>query len=146
MSDCAVAYREEETDAKIQQDVWTWAKGQAIGWMDLSLGARECWRNLYGFPAGKCYPSHCWIAFKMGKSVSAVRRYLRELEDGGYIRITQRIEDQPRWPANPDHEFAGPRPPRGQRSNMYTILDQEDLIARAQHIMQEREAKQNRNR
>ncbi|MEQ1949646.1 MAG: hypothetical protein ABL995_20815 [Bryobacteraceae bacterium] len=68
-------------------DVWKWAKRQAIGQMDLSFGARECWRILDGFPPGKCYPSHWFIAEKLRKSQSAVRRYLRELKLSGYISI-----------------------------------------------------------
>ncbi len=82
---------------------------------------------------------------KMRKSVSAVRRYLQELKGHGYIEITLRIEDEPRWPADAD-KSAGPRPPRGQTSNMYTILDQEDLIARAQQIMQEWDAKRKKRK
>ncbi len=92
--------------------------------MDLSLGARECWRILDGFPTGRCYPSHYFIAETMLRSASAVRRYLRELKERGYIDIGERFNR------------------RGQRSNTYTILDQTDLVARANQILQEWAAKQ----
>jgi len=90
--------------------------------MDLSFGARDCWRILAGFPEGRCYPSHYYIAETMRRSKSAVRRYLRELKKGGYIDVDERSDK------------------RGQTSNGYFILSQPDLIAR--HILQEWEAKQ----
>jgi len=107
-----------------RKELWIWAKRQAIGKMDLSFGARECWRILEGFPTGKCYPTHWWIAENLNKSKSAVRRYLRELEQRGYIGIVERFNRL------------------GQRSNTYTVLDQPDLIARATQIFQDLEAKQ----
>lgn len=110
-----------------QRGVWKWAKRQAIGRMDVSLGARECWRILDSFPAGRCYPTHYYIAERMLKSPSAVRRYLQELKEAGYIRITRHFDY------------------RGQTSNRYTMLDQEDLIACAQQILQESQAKRREN-
>jgi len=110
--------------------IWTWARRQAIGQMDLSFGARECWRILEGYPPGQSYPSHWYIAEKLRKSRSAVRRYLRELDAGGYVRITAQFD-----------EVRRPGRYRGQTSNAYTILDQEDLIARATQIFQDHEAK-----
>jgi DNA-binding IclR family transcriptional regulator len=121
-------------DDKRLEDVWKWAKRQAISQMDLSFGARECWRVLDGFPPGQCYPSHWYIAEKLRKSKSAVRRYLRELKERGYVRIEEQFDDLRRW-----------SPDRGQTSNAYTVLDQADLIARAKQIFQEWEAKQREN-
>jgi hypothetical protein len=106
-----------------RKDAWTWAKRQAIGRMDLSLGARECWRILAGFPTGRCHPTHYFIAETMLRSPSAVRRYLRQLKERGYIEIDERSDR------------------RGQTSNDYIILDQPDLIARATKIFQEWAAK-----
>jgi hypothetical protein len=106
-----------------RKDTLIWAKRQAIGKMDLSFGARECWRILEGFPTGRCYPSHYFIAETMRKSKSAVCRYLRELKERGYIDIDKRSDR------------------RGQTSNGYIILDQPDLIARANQIFQEWAAK-----
>jgi DNA-binding transcriptional MocR family regulator len=105
--------------------------------MNLSFGAKECWRILERFPSGSCYPSHYYIAEAMRKSLSAVRRYLVELKERGYIGITPRYDIKP---------AKGPRPrgqyhPRGQTSNNYTILDQPDLIARARQIVQDWEAR-----
>lgn len=125
-------------DSKITEDIWRWAKRQAIGQMDLSFGAKECWRILDGFPSGSCYPSHYYIAETMRKSVSAVRRYLRELKEGGYIEITARLDGIRQGPR-------GKSRPLGQTSNDYTILDQPDLIARARQLLQEWRAKQQRS-
>jgi hypothetical protein len=127
--------------AKITEDVWRWAKRQAIVYMDLSFGAKECWRILDGFPLGSSFPSHYFIAETLGKSRSAVRRYLRELKGRGYIQITPQF-DKPRKGSRSrgDH-----RPPRGQTSNAYRVLDQSDLIARAKLIFQEWQAKQQRS-
>ena len=109
------------------------AKRQAIGKMDLSFGARECWRLLEGFPRGSCFPSHFYIAETMRKSPSSVCRYLRELKNLGYIEIV----------ANYDTGFAGSRP-RGQTSNRYAVLEQVDLVARARQIFEDWSAKQPR--
>jgi DNA-binding IclR family transcriptional regulator len=98
--------------------------------MDLSLGARECWRMLEAFPPGKCYPSHYHIAEKLRKSESAARRYLAELKRLGYIEIVFRFDAS-----------RSKRAPRGQTSNSYTLLDQPDLIARARQIVQDWAAK-----
>ncbi len=78
---------------------------------------------LEGFPPGRCYPTHYFIAETMLRSPSAVRRYLRELKERGYIKIEERSDK------------------RGQISNDYIILDQPDLIARATQIFQEWAAK-----
>jgi hypothetical protein len=106
------------------KDVWIWARRQAIAQMDISFGARECWRILESLPMGNCHPSHWWIAETLRKSKSAVCRYLRELKERGYIDIDERSDR------------------RGQTSNDYIILDQPDLIARAKQIFQDWEAKQ----
>ena|ERR1035441_3188873 len=73
-------------------DLWTWAKRKAIGQMDISLGARECWRILEAFPSGSCFPSHYYMAETMHKSPSAVRRYLKELKNRGYIEIAAQYD------------------------------------------------------
>jgi predicted ArsR family transcriptional regulator len=65
-----------------------------------------------------------WIAETLRKSKSAVRRYLRELKQRGYIDIDDQFDK------------------RGQTSNTYTILDQADLIACANQVFQDWEAKQ----
>jgi hypothetical protein len=59
-----------------QQDLWTWAKRQAIGKMDLSFGARECWRIIEGFPKGRCYPTHYWIACSGGRTTATPYSHL----------------------------------------------------------------------
>src|SRR5436305_9574402 len=108
------------------EDIWRWCKRQAIGQMDLSFGARECWRIIEGFPPGRCYPSHYFIAEILQKSVSAVRRYLRELKGCGYIASEARYNNDNKRPGalrNRRHK------PRGQTSNNYVVLDQPDLIA-----------------
>jgi hypothetical protein len=125
----------EAATAGVADDIWRWAKRQAIGQMDLSLGARECWRILEGFPPGSCFPSHYHIATTMRKSVSAVRRYLKKLEGSGYVEISERYDE---------NERLNRHRPRGQTSNTYTILDQPDPIARAVQIVQEWRAKQQR--
>ncbi len=122
--------------ASTMDNIWCWAKRMAIVQMDLSFGARECWRILEAFPPGNCYPSHYYIAEKLGKSKSAVRRYLRELKLGGYIDIAVRYDDENR------RRRQSTKHPRGQTSNSYTVLDQQDLIARAQQLVQEWHAKQ----
>jgi hypothetical protein len=122
----------------IADGIWRWAKQKAIGRMDLSFGAKECWRILAGFPEGSCFPSHYHIAETMGKSKSAVRRYLRELAGRNYIEITAVYDTEPR--NGPRRR--GQRRPRGQTSNTYTIRDQPDLIACATQIAQEWRAKQ----
>ena len=121
----------DRNDSKVADDMWKWAKRQAIGRMHLSFAAKECWRILDGFPAGSCYPSHYFIAETMRRSDSAVRRYLRELEQHGYIRITAQFDS-----ARP-----GQKKPLGQTSNSYAMLDQPDLIAWATQILQEWHAK-----
>ena len=120
-----------EANAPKEEHIWRWALGEAIAQMDLSWGARACLRILEAYPRDKCYPSHWYIAEKLKKSRSAVRRYLRELEQCGYIKITQQYDDQiARWPN------------RGQTSNSYTVLSQPDLTACANQIFQEWKAKQ----
>jgi response regulator of citrate/malate metabolism len=103
-------------------DAWTWAKRQAIVQMELSFGAKEIWRIIESFES--CYSSHWWFAEKLRKSPSAVRRYLRELKQGGYIQIDKQFDR------------------RGQTSNRYTVLNQEDLMARANQIHNDWSAKQ----
>src|SRR5712664_3206185 len=133
-----IAATQEASEFKADpHDIWTWAKRQAIVRMELSFGARECWRILDGFPEGKCYPSHFYIAETLRKSNSAVRRYLRELEQHGYVEITPRYETDV-------ERSRGKRRPRGQTSNRYTVLDQPDLIACARQILQEWHAKHRR--
>jgi hypothetical protein len=142
MADGEECPREEVAFGK-KDDIWKWAKGNAIGSMDVSLGARECWRLLYSFPVDRCYPSHFWIAEKMHKSVSAVRRYLAELKQNGYIEITVQYDDDINRPG--DRRFRS-RKPRGQTSNRYTVLDQPDLITVAQQIVQDWYAKTQRSK
>jgi hypothetical protein len=136
----AVELKEEKTpDAKNAEEIWRWAKRQAIVRMDLSFGARECWRILEAFSPDSCFPSHWYIAETLRRSSSAVRRYLRELKQGRYIDIVARRDEgnirQPR----------STRRPRGQTSNNYVLLDQPDLIAVARQIVQEWYAKQKRS-
>jgi hypothetical protein len=123
------------------EDVWRWAKRQAIAQMDLSWGARECWRMLDAFPPGQCYPSHWYIAEKLRKSLSAVRRYLKELKKRDYIDISARYDDDVR---RRRVRRSGPDRSRGQTSNSYTLLDQPDLIACARQIVQDWKAKRER--
>lgn len=125
--------------ADVTIDIWCWARRQAIVRMHLSLGAKECWRVLDGFPRSSCFPSHYYIAMTMGKSVSAVRRYLKELEQCGFIKITAQFDDKIK---RPNHGSPQQNRPRGQTSNSYTMLDQEDLVARATQIVEEWYAKQ----
>ena len=110
----------------MEEDRWRWAKRRAIGRMDISFGARECWRVLDGFREDSCYPSHWYIAQMLGRSQSAVCRYLRELEQHGYIEICPRLDDT----------LDNGRP-RGQTSNEYVILEQSDLMACARQIIEE---------
>jgi hypothetical protein len=98
--------------------------------MDLSWGARECWRILEAFPPGKCYPSHYYIAERLRKSKSAARRYLFELKRLGYVAIVEQFGAS-----------RSKRAPRGQTSNSYSLLDQPDQIACAKQIVQEWHAK-----
>lgn len=112
----------------ITEDVWKWAVRKAIIRVDLSWGARECWRLIADFPPGKCFVSHNWLALTLNKSKSAVQRYLRELRDGGYIKIQHRYDDSD-WRSY------------GQKSNVYVVLDQPDLIAAATEIFQDYSAK-----
>jgi hypothetical protein len=58
--------------------IWKWAKRQAIVRMDLSWGARECWRILEGFPEGKCYPSH----YTIRRNASQERQRHPTISDG----------------------------------------------------------------
>jgi len=120
------------------EGIWRWAVKEAIGYMDLTLGARETWRILHGY-TGKCYPTHWTIAERLRRSASAVCRYLRELTDKGYIMIEARYDDGTTRRPGQLH-----RKPRGQTSNLYTILKQPDLTARAQQIVQEWHAKRQR--
>ena len=113
------------------EDIWTWCKRQAITRMDLSWGAKETWRILEAFPPDRCFPSHYYIAERLLKSRSAVRRYLRELEDKGYIAVSARYDEMKR------SKTSKRRTPKGQTSNDYTILDQSDLIACAKQILQD---------
>jgi len=122
------------------ESLWVWAKRQAISKMDLSWGAKEAWRILEAFPANHCFPSHWYIAERLLKSRSAVRRYLRELEEKGYIATTPR-HDEMKASKSSKH-----RTPRGQTSNAYTILDQPDLIARARQILEDWHAKHHNQR
>jgi DNA-binding transcriptional MocR family regulator len=108
--------------------------------MDLSFGARECWRILDAFPEGHAYPSHYYLAEKLRMSRSAVRRYLRELKEAGFIQIRPRYDDenpQPRAVRKSDR-------PRGQTSNLYVVLNPADLVACAQQIIQDWTAKRQR--
>jgi hypothetical protein len=138
----ALEPEDDGTAPQIIADIWRWAKRQAIGQMDLSWGARECWRILEAFPPGQCYPSHWYIAERLRRTRSAVRRYLRELNERGYIEISPRYDDDNTQARRPRAN----RPPRGQTSNDYVVLDQPDLIAAARQIVQDWKAKQHQSK
>ena len=124
------------------QKCWLWALRRAIGQMDISFGAKETWRILEGYNRDDCWPSHLHLALTLGKSPSAVRRYLRELKDKGYIEIHPRYDD-----GNTHRRGHKRRAPRGQTSNQYFIQEgQPDLMAMAKQIMQELHAKGERAR
>lgn len=63
----------------------------------LSLGAREVFTIMHGLSRkkGYCWPSVRWLAEQVGKSVSSIRNYLRELVNAGLIRIVHRISRSP---------------------------------------------------